>query len=141
MHLPTTVIFVLFQPPCVNYFFFQTHYPVIKTDESYNPKEQLFFVPKQLKMVEIRCVNKNELVEKLLLLLMTNGVPSEQIQIEQDFSPLDCMLFISFLHFFKIHYKRIYRSLLLSDAYYCNCFCLQCLVTEQIQIMVIVLEI
>jgi hypothetical protein len=110
---------------------------VIKTDESYNPKEQLFFVSKQLKMVEIRCAKKNKLVEKLLLLLMTNGVPIEQIQIEQNFSAPDCMLFISFLHLFSIHCKRIYTSLLLSNAYYCNCLCLQCPVTKQIQIMVI----
>jgi hypothetical protein len=106
---------------------------VIKTDESYNPKEQLFFVSKQLKMVEIRCAKKNKLVEKLLLLLMTNGVPIEQIQIEQNFSSPDCMLFISFLHLFSIHCKRIYTSFLLSNAYCCNCLCLQCPVTKQIK--------
>jgi hypothetical protein len=100
MHLPCTIIFVFFSSHLVlvTILSFQTRYPVIKTDESYNPKEQLFLVSKQLKMVEIRCAKKNKLVEKLLLLLMTNGVPSEQIQIEQDFYR-DCMLFISFLFF------------------------------------------
>jgi len=99
MHLPITSIFVLFEPTMflTNPFcFLQTRYPVTKTDEGYNPKEELFFVSKQLKMVEIRCAKKNNLVEKLLLLLMTNGVPSEQIQIEQNFSPPDCMLLSPF---------------------------------------------
>lgn len=58
--------------------------PAVKIDD---PKEQLFLVPKQLKMVYIKCPEKNELVKKLVTTLTTNGVRRGQIRIEEDFSP------------------------------------------------------
>ncbi|OEL18033.1 hypothetical protein BAE44_0020946, partial [Dichanthelium oligosanthes] len=67
----------------------ETRHPVVKTDESCSPTEQLFSVSKQLMIVEIKCVKENKLVEKLLLLLTTNGVPRKQIHIEENFSPPD----------------------------------------------------
>jgi hypothetical protein len=72
---------------------------VIKTEKSYNLKELLFSVPKQLNIIVIRCPKENELVKKLLLLLMTNGVLREEIQIEQNFSPPICKLFTPFLYY------------------------------------------
>jgi len=41
-------------------------------------------------LVEIKCREQNELVKKLLMLLTSNGIPLEQIRVEQNFSPPDC---------------------------------------------------
>ncbi|CAL4988434.1 unnamed protein product [Urochloa decumbens] len=67
----------------------ETRHPVIETDKSYSPTEQLFVVSKQLTIVEIKCTQENEIVKKLLMLLTTNGVDQEQIHIEHDFCPPD----------------------------------------------------
>ncbi|CAL4994732.1 unnamed protein product [Urochloa decumbens] len=59
----------------------------VKTDNNFSSKEQLLVVPKQLKTVYIQCPEENELVKKLIMIFTTNGVHSNQIRIEQDFSP------------------------------------------------------
>ncbi|CAL4994705.1 unnamed protein product [Urochloa decumbens] len=63
----------------------ETRHPVVETDKSYSPIEQLFVVSKQLMIVEIKCTEENEIVKRLLILLTTHGVHQEQIHIEHDF--------------------------------------------------------
>ncbi|CAN6374688.1 unnamed protein product [Urochloa humidicola] len=67
----------------------ETRHPVVETDKSYSPTEQLFVISKQLTVVEIKCTEENEIVKKLLILLTTNGVHQEKIHIEHNFCPPD----------------------------------------------------
>ncbi|GJN28164.1 hypothetical protein PR202_gb16257 [Eleusine coracana subsp. coracana] len=65
----------------------ETRHPVVNRGDNYSPIEQSL-VSNELKVVEIQCLQQNALVEKLITILVDYGVQREQINIEQNLSPL-----------------------------------------------------